>query len=68
MIELVESVSMEPTKPVRKYYLAVPGNQTTIDPRTQTNNRFKVGSLKENIKVVDNIEWKMTLHKYTTLK
>ena len=68
MIELVESVSTDPTKLVRKFYIAVPDNQTATDPRTQTNDRFEVGSLKENIKVVDDIEWKMTLYEYTTLK
>ena len=68
MIVLVEPVSAEPAKPVRKYYLAVPDGEVANDSRTQTNNRFEVGSLKENSKVVDDIEWKMTLHEYTSLK
>ena len=56
MIELVEPVSEAPTQPVRKYYLAVPDNEVTANPRTQTNDRFEVGSLIENINDADNIE------------
>ena len=33
MIELVEPESVDPTKPTRKYYLAVPLNTTAPDPR-----------------------------------
>ena len=62
IIELAEPELVEPTKPVRKYYLAVPDDEEASDPRAQTNDRFEVLSLKDNIKVVDNIEWKMTLH------
>ena len=45
MIELVKPVSLEPTKPIRKYYTVVPdgGNATTLI--TQTNDRFGVGNL-----------------------
>ena len=65
MIELVEPVSAEPTKLVRKYYAAVPYGETATNPRTQTNDRFGVGNLVENIKVVDDIKWKLELHEYT---
>ena len=65
MIELPEPKSVDPTKPTRKYYLAVPLDTTTPNPRDQTEDRFEGGTLKENIKVADDIEWKLTLSEYS---
>ena len=65
MIELVEQVSVEPTKPARKYYLAVPLDTTAPNPRIQTEDMFEVGTPTENIKVADDIEWKMILSDYS---
>ena len=64
VIELVEPESVDPTKPTRMYYLAVPLDMTAPNPRKKKEDRFEVGTLKENITVADNIEWKMTFSEY----
>ena len=67
-VELVEPGSLEPTKLVRKYYAAVPDGENATTPRTQTNDRFRVRNFEENVKVVDDIKWKLVLHEHTVLK
>ena len=47
----------------RKYYLAVPPNTTAANPRIQMDDRLEVGTLVDNVKVADDIKWKMTLSK-----
>ena len=59
MIELVKPESVEPTTSTRMYYLAVAPDTTAPNPRKETVDRFEVVTLKENIKVADDIEWKM---------
>ena len=63
MIELVAPAWDEPAKPIRMYYLAVADGVTAPNPRAQMTERFEDGSLKENIKVADEIDRKMTLSK-----
>ena len=65
---MVEPVSTDLTKPVRMYYAAAPDGGVAANQRAQTNSRFGVGNLIEKIKVVEDIEWKLDLHEYTTLK
>ena len=61
MIELAKPKLVEPTKLTRMYYLAVESGKTAPNPREETVERFEVGTLKENIKVADDVEWKLTL-------
>ena len=64
MIKLVAPAWIEPTKPVRIYYLAVNQGDTVPNPRLQTIERFEDGTLTKNIKVVDDIDCKMNLSEY----
>ena len=56
MIELVTSAWIEPTKPVRMYYLAVNQGDAVPNPRLQTLEKFEVNTSTKNVEVVDNID------------
>ena len=64
IIDMEAPVFEEPTKPVQIYYLVVKDGEIVPDIRVQTDERFKVGTSNENIELMDDIEWKMTLHEY----
>ena len=64
MIELVAPGWIDPTKPVRMYYLAVMQGDTVPNPRLQTVERFEDGNLTKNVEAVDDIDWNMTLSEH----
>ena len=68
MIELVAPSWTEPVKPIRMYYLPVTqGGYVTI-PRAQTIENFAGNTMDRNIKVDDNIDWKMTLSEWAVTR
>ena len=68
MVDLVEPVFVEPVRPSRKYHVATPGGETAAFPRAQTNERFGADDLAENVRVVEDIDWNLDLHKYMVMK
>ena len=65
IIEMVAPSWTEPAKPIRMYNLPVTQGDPVSTPRAQTTESFADGTMDRNIKVADNIDWKMTLSEWS---
>ena len=59
---------MAPVRPARKYHVTINQGKTAHNLQVKTTDRFADGNATENMKVVNNIKWKLELDKSALLK
>ena len=68
MGELLDPVFMEPTEPVRRYYVHLERDAVVPIPRDQTTQQIHTDQVKLNVPVEDELDWKLELAEYTADK
>ena len=68
MGELLDPVFLEPTKPVRRYYVHLERDAVVPIPRDQTTIRMHTNQVNLNVPVEDELNWKLDLVEYTNDK
>ena len=68
MIEMIKPMFVVPVRPARMYYITPQTGTVAGAQRVETANRFGVDGTTENVKVVDDLEWRLDLEEYLVAK
>ena len=67
-IEMVQPVFVMPVRPARMYYVASAAGAVAGAHRVGTEDRFGVEGTTENVKVVNDLDWRLDLEEYMVAK
>ena len=65
---MVAPVFNMPVRRTRKYYAAPDPNAAAYIPRVVTNNRFSTDGVTENVKVDNDLKWRLDLEEHVVAK